>query len=221
LLRRDSIVLRKIGNVDENDRRSNFIRQRLVWFVDIMLSYVIETVIQPSTADMRSKMAEAVDIDTMVKVHGEFITKLQTRCLLAKNLAPIHDSLLSMLDLAVVYSDNQARRLGRQTARSRFESADRIILKPRPSALRKNKEDSDEDSSSEEEEGEDDYDADNETTTSRNESHDERLRKIQDQFGQVLNFTIAGLKGVSRVGGETAWEMLAERLEWGSDRVDV
>jgi gamma-tubulin complex component 5 len=197
------------------------VRQRLVWFVNIMLSYVIETVIQPTTADMRGRIAEAVDIDTMVKVHGDFVTKLQTRCLLAKNLAPIHDSILSMLDLAVVYSDSQARRLGRQTARSRFESTKKPNLKPRQRVLRRNQKDSEEDPSSDEEDAEDDYDADNETSSSRNESHDERLRKIQDQFGQVLNFTIAGLKGVSRVGGEIAWEMLAERLEWGSDRVDA
>jgi gamma-tubulin complex component 5 len=185
-----------------------------------MLSYVIETVIQPATAEMHSQMAEADDIDKIVEVHTKFINNLQTRCLLAKNLAPIHDSITSMLDLAVVFSDSQARRLGRQTARSRFASVDPARLQRQRKALRNQKE-SDDDSFSEEEDGDDDYDADNETPSSRNESHDVRLRKIQDQFGQVLNFTIAGLKGVSRVGGELAWEMLAERLEWGSDRTNV
>jgi gamma-tubulin complex component 5 len=184
-----------------------------------MLSYVLETVIQPCVMELRTRMVEADGMDTMVEIHANFITKLQTRCLLAKNLAPIHDSIISMLDLVVVYSEVQARRLGRQTARSRFASTER---KRRRTIQRKNRKDSDdEESSSDEKDGEGDYDADNETPSSRNESHDERLRKIQDQFGQALNFTIAGLKGVSRVGGEDAWQMLAERLEWGSDRVGV
>jgi gamma-tubulin complex component 5 len=217
ILRRDSIVLRQTGNRDENDRRSNFVRQRLVWFVDIMLSYVIETVIQPSSTEMHSQMAKADDIDTMIEVHVDFITKLQTRCLLAKNLAPIHDSITSMLDLVVVYSEIQARRLGRQTARSRFASADRN--RRRNTQKRNQKESDDDGSSSDERDDEDDYDADNDTPSTKNESHDVRLQKVQEQFGQALNFTIAGLKGVSRVGGEVAWEMLAERLEWGSDRM--
>ena len=67
-------------------------------------------------------------------------------------------------------------------------------------------------SSSEEDE---DYDADTETPSASDESYEERLQKIEEQFGQLLHFTIAGLRGVSRAGGELAWEMLAERLEWG------
>ncbi|GIZ47409.1 hypothetical protein CKM354_001050000 [Cercospora kikuchii] len=37
---------------------------------------------------------------------------------------------------------------------------------------------------------------------------------LQDQFDQSLNFLVAGLRGLSRAGGELALESLADRLEW-------
>ncbi|KXT11049.1 hypothetical protein AC579_1975 [Pseudocercospora musae] len=37
---------------------------------------------------------------------------------------------------------------------------------------------------------------------------------LQDQFEKSLNFLIAGIRSVSRAGGESALETLAERLEW-------
>jgi gamma-tubulin complex component 5 len=211
------MVLRQSGGMDENNRRSNFVRQRLSWFVDILFSYVLESVIQPATAEMRAKMSDADDIDAMISTHEAFISKLQTRCLLSKNLAPIHDTLISLLDLALSYTDNQFRRLNRQTAKSRFQSADRRRKRAVP------RRESPDELSSDEDEGEDDddYDADNETPSSRNDSYEERLVRIQEQFGQSLGFAVAGLKGVSRVGGEGAWEMLAERLEWGLSRVNA
>ncbi|KAF2436769.1 hypothetical protein EJ08DRAFT_666944 [Tothia fuscella] len=225
LLRRDSIILRSSGSTDENTRSSNYFRQRLVWFVDIMFSYVLETVVQPTTSEMRTKLCEADDVDVMVEVHDSFISKLQTQCLFARNLAPIHDTIVSLLDLSVSFTDNQSRRLQRQTNKSRFASVD--IRRPRRNHTRRKSQRQEDDISSEDNdeedengEGDDDYDADNETSSSRNESYDERLARIQEQFGQLLSFAVAGLKGVSRVGEEVAWEMLAERLEWGVSRAD-
>ncbi|KXS98247.1 hypothetical protein AC578_6279 [Pseudocercospora eumusae] len=37
---------------------------------------------------------------------------------------------------------------------------------------------------------------------------------LQDQFEKSLSFLIAGIRGVSRAGGDSALETLAERLEW-------
>ena len=37
---------------------------------------------------------------------------------------------------------------------------------------------------------------------------------LMEEFNRALSFVKAGLRGVSRAGGETLLEKLAERLEW-------
>ncbi|KAF7192915.1 putative agmatine deiminase [Pseudocercospora fuligena] len=44
---------------------------------------------------------------------------------------------------------------------------------------------------------------------------------MQDQFERSLKFLIAGIRGVSRAGGESALETLAERLEWSEFEANV
>ncbi|OJD33378.1 gamma-tubulin complex component [Diplodia corticola] len=45
-------------------------------------------------------------------------------------------------------------------------------------------------------------------------SMQERLGRMKEAFEKHFAFVIAGLRGVSRAGGERCWEVLAERLEW-------
>ncbi|KAM3417692.1 Spindle pole body component [Cercospora zeina] len=40
------------------------------------------------------------------------------------------------------------------------------------------------------------------------------IAALQDQFDRSLKFLVAGLRGLSRAGGDVALEALAERLEW-------
>jgi len=214
LLRQAAVQFRHFDMVGSSNRTNHLMRQRLGWFVDIMLSYVTSTVIETATVEMHKSMANAEDIDAMAAVHQKFTTRLQLCGLLAKNLAPIHDSIISILDLVVTYTDNQARQFGEPSSKPQATSHGR----------RRGRHDKDRstlynnDTSEEEEDG-DDYDADSETSSTKDESYDECRQKIQDQFGQLLNFTVAGLRGVGRAGGESSWEILAERLEWGSSRV--
>jgi len=42
---------------------------------------------------------------------------------------------------------------------------------------------------------------------------------LTEEYERQLHFLIAGLRGVSRVGGEPAWISLAERLQLGVDYV--
>jgi gamma-tubulin complex component 5 len=214
LLRHSAVQFRQFDMVGTSNRTNFLVRQRLGWFVDVMLSYVTSTVIETATVEMHKSMADAEDIDAMAAVHQKFVARLQLCGLLAKNLAPIHDSIISILDLVVACADNQTRQFGEQSSKPQTISH----------GHRRGRHDKDRstlynDSTSDEEEDEDDYDADSETSSTKDESYDECLQKIQDQFGQLLNFIVAGLRGVGRAGGESSWEMLAERLEWGSSRL--
>ena len=42
---------------------------------------------------------------------------------------------------------------------------------------------------------------------------------MKDQFGQLCGFVNAGLRGVTRAGGQQCWEILAEKLEWGMEKI--
>lgn len=214
ILRQAAVQFRHLETHLSRNRINHYVRQQLGWFIDIMLSYITSTVIETSTFQMRKSMADAEDIDAMAAVHQTFINRLQLGGLLAKNLAPIHDSIISILDLVVLYADNQARPCGNPVPKARATShrghrsrhvKDRSTLYA--------------DETSDEEDDEDEYDADSEDSSTKEESYEKCLQNIHDQFGQLLNFTMAGLRGVGRAGGESSWEMLAERLEWGSSRI--
>lgn len=213
LLRRAAVQYRHLELVISSNRTNHLVRQRLGWFVDIMLSYVTSTVIGTATVEMHKSIVEAEDIDAMAEVHQKFITRLQLCGLLTKNLSPIHDSIISILDLVVVYADNQAQQLGVSNPKVRASNLGH------QSRLHKDRATLYGGDSSDEEDDGGDYDADSETSSTQEESYDGCLQRIQDEFGQLLNFTVAGLRGVGRAGGESSWEMLAEKLEWGSSRV--
>lgn len=215
ILRQAAVQFRHLETQLSRNRTNHHVRQELGWFIDIMLSYLTSTVIETSTVQMHKDMAEAEDIDAMAAVHQTFINRLQLGGLLAKNLAPIHDSIISILDLVLLYADNQARKSGNPVPKAR--SAGQSGHRRRRHAKGRNP--LYDDATSDEEDEEDEYDADSEDSSGKEESYEDCLQKIHDQFGQLLNFTVAGLRGVGRAGGESNWEMLAERLEWGFSRV--
>jgi gamma-tubulin complex component 5 len=206
------------------NRLSIAIRQQLIWFANIMYSYVTETVVQTSVEDLRKSLATAEDIDVMCEQHEKFITRLQLSCLLAKNLTPIHDSIISMLDLTVLYNDTQTSRAQKDSsgdAASKTTSQWSYSLN-RGRTMHRAKQGgdgiridrsaiSDSDISDEE----DELETDSAKAFEQEQPYEERLQMIHDQFSQLLHFTVAGLRGIGRAGGELAWEMLAERFEWG------
>lgn len=197
------------------------IRHKLVWFTDNLRSYLTETVIAESTAQLRKDLNNAEDIDAMADVHSKYITRLEAQCLLAKNLTPIHQSVVSLLDLAVIFYETKSLQRDGREAQADTKSK-REKMRRRKSAILQLQEFNPDDSSS----GEDDhidqeennYEADAEDAAPREQSSREKLVKMQDQFNRSMHFITAGLRGVSRAGGESTWEMLAERLEWETSR---
>ena len=193
-------------------------------------------VIHRLNADLRRSLQEADDIDAMAAAHSSYIADLQTQCLLDKKLSPIHQSILSILDLSVAFHDAQARK---QQRTPDFSQSVRGAPAPLASKRRRRRTTTnfaisirgheEEDSASEDEERVNDihdgndgpYEGDDDDIRPQAASYGESLSKIKDKLDRLLPFVIAGLRGVSR-GGATGtdaastWELLAERLEWGS-----
>ncbi|OCL02098.1 hypothetical protein AOQ84DRAFT_327860 [Glonium stellatum] len=196
------------------------LRYRLIWFTDTLRSYLTETVIAPFTAEMTNKLGSADDIDAMAEIHTKYISRLQAQCLLSKNLSPINQAIISLLDLGVLFSDmllqnsrkntdsfmaqlNTPRGKGKTRRHSAHNRRRSVMSLPESSS------DGDE---------EDDYDADAESTTSHEATFADSLSRIQEQIDRLVPFIAAGLRGVSRAGGEACWEMLADRLDWQTGR---
>ncbi|KAH7042576.1 Spc98 family-domain-containing protein [Macrophomina phaseolina] len=212
-----------------------YLRHRLLWLTDIIHSYITETVIAASTTHLRKEMAAADDIDVMAAVHAEYIRTIEERCLLSQRLAPIHSAIIELLDLCVEFADLRSEEAGETDFKSSVRSNGSGNGDRRKSGGRKRPENKKRrvsglqvalaevsDSSSEDEdagEGEDGINEKSKEGRARAKSRgsmQEKLYRIKGSFEQHFGFAMAGLRGVSRAGGERCWEMLAERLEWES-----
>jgi gamma-tubulin complex component 5 len=211
------INLRSLENRMSSTSRklSKKLRHRLIWFADTIRFYLTENVIAPFMAHSSSDMAEADDIDEMSAVHIKHLARLQDHALLSESLRPIHSTMISVLDLAVSFAEVHAKQAndshGTKITQGRTTRTKRKSVLP---ALV-------EDESS----GADSADegmAESQTAFTLIEANPTTsLEKMDEQFGTLLSFGIAGLKSVGRVAAEPVWEMLADRLEWnkGRDRV--
>ena len=72
-------------------------------------------VLTPCSQRLFERIQSAEDVDEMTEVHDEFISNTHARCLLSKNLGPIQNAILSALEIAVQFADNQLHQGCRQS----------------------------------------------------------------------------------------------------------
>jgi gamma-tubulin complex component 5 len=207
------------------------LRHRLLWFSNTIYTYLTALVLVPYTAKMRQQLSAAEDMDAMVAVHENYMARLEDQCLLSPKLAPIHQTIISLLDLTILLYDARmlfgGEKLFDTTNRSISihmgqlpPSSQRDRLRHRRRRCRRRlhvSEESDDgmDSSSSSDEHSTE-EADTSYISFQEIAYSERLRKMREQFERLCGFASAGLRGVARAGGESCWEMLAEKLEVGS-----
>jgi len=196
-----------------------------MWFTDTLHSYLLATVIEPETASMRERLEAAEDIDAMATIHAQYIARLEAQCLLSKNLRPIHQPVISILDLCVTFSDAHVHNISHGAQPStKVNETSKAARRRSGAAFRREARRPTAESSSDNEDRETDddesaeYDADAESPTPIGSSYEDRLKNMKEQYERLLHFVAAGLRGVGRAGGEYCWEMLAEKLEWGMGR---
>ncbi|KAI9850597.1 MAG: hypothetical protein M1838_005382 [Thelocarpon superellum] len=197
------------------------IRHRLLWFASTLYTYLTEVVLAAAAQAMRRAMAAAAEVDSMIKVHREYVLRLERQCLLSKPVGPLHNAVISLLDLAILLSD-MPRTQRRHAGAHVFDVSNRSISVShahrrsspdrRPSRRAR--------ASSEGSDSSDDAD-DDQADPSHRPLHQplslERLRQMRRQFARLCGFVTVGLRGVARAATDdgTRWTMLAERLEWG------
>lgn len=190
---------------------SRALYQKLLLFGNILYSHLTALVIDSSTLSMKTRMRQASTVDEMTKVHTSYIMDLEKACLTSKRLAPIRDTIVSILDLGIRFADVVTTPAGHKPsddddARS-FRSA---ASRPRLRRQQRDDEDSedDEEETSSGDEGYSTFIALDEPTST------EEFRRMSREFDRHLTFIIAGLKSLGRVDGEESWDILAGRLDW-------
>lgn len=208
-----------MDNEDGEVDLSYSLRHHLLWLANTIYIYLMQIVLGPSCVDLRKEITHATDVDAMITVCDRYVLRLEDQCLLSKRLAPIHQAIISLLDLGIHFSDAHAQYAGEKT----FDTTNRSIasnvsqLTPWRRRRRRN-EDYENDSS---EDDEDDGGVDTSYISFQETTYVDRLQKMQEQFRRLCEFVTVGLRGVSRAGGEPCWGILAEDLDWNRDETGL
>lgn len=205
-----------IGNLQSGRHRqlSYKLRQRLIWFADLLRAYLTETVIAAAFADMLAAIRKAEDIDEMSTIHMKYIARLQDQALLSDNLRPIHRAIISLLDLSVLFSQHHARARRDADATSVPLDQKPKPARRKPPASRHAAVVATSDSSSSAASGDDEDAPDVRAPPATQKPAADALAHVDGEFSRLLPFITAGLRSVGRVGAEPVWEMLAEKMAW-------
>ena len=183
------------------------LHHRLLWFTDVILSYITDMVLSASTIDMRMNMRRAEDVDAMIAVHEAYVSLLQDRCFLTEQNGPIHQAIISLLDLAVLCSDEQSLYVSRtQGPRGVSTALNMSRTAQRPTVHW----------DSDEEEGNNLLDNAGENSPSKPElANTDRLGSISDTFKKLHGYILAAVHGMSKANSVPCWEMLSSSLAVG------
>ncbi|KAL4819721.1 Spc98 family-domain-containing protein [Aspergillus spinulosporus] len=214
------------------------IRHNLLFFLNVLYNHLTSFVISSTTQFLHKSLSTAHDVDAMIAAHRSFTATLEEQCLLSKNLLPLHQATLSILDLCISFADLHASRFQHQALHSDPTRTPRrqapgnpfkTGLSPTPRKIRYeysygDEEDTDEEfeevnSESDESNEANDYISSHHPASFHESQYLQRLRDIQEQFNRLVGFIAAGLKGIGRIDEQVSWEMLAEKLEWRKERV--
>ncbi|KAJ5702630.1 hypothetical protein N7488_010178 [Penicillium malachiteum] len=183
----------------------------LLWFLDILYSHLTYLVISTANESLRSTLSHAKDVDAMITAHQAYLSSLEDQCLLSKNLSPIHEVIINILDLCIYFADLQAAHAFELAALEGEMTDSRFI----PSSSKRHSEPVDELDSDSDNNEDDVLDHEQTMTISFRESpYQLRVRNLKGQFDHLVGFVADGLKGVARAEGLPSWNILAERLEW-------
>ena len=194
--------------VDRHILQLYSLHHRLLWFTDVILSYITDMVLSASTIDMRMDMKRAEDVDGMITVHEAYVSLLQDRCFLTEQNGPIHQAIISLLDLAVLCSDVQSSYVSRtEEARGVSTASNMTRMAQRQSVH----------SDSDEDEGNNRIDNTDEHSRFKPElANTDRLGSMSDTFGKLHGYISAAVHGMSKANSVTCWEMLSRNLAVGA-----
>lgn len=210
---------------EHRENRPTFhLRQCLLWFTNLLLTYLTTSVLWVETEAMRRLMTKAADVDEMIAVHEKHISRLENQCLISRKCASIHQAVIAILDLSIHFSDahtsHQAQLILSRPKMMTTREAGGISRKDKRQMqdVTITSESKDSDSCGE---GDRNRGVDSSYISFEMTPYAERLKKMQASFVELVSLVIAGLHNVQKKakgGGQPCWEMLADSLAIGLGR---
>jgi len=203
------------GGDDDNHRLSCLLRAKLVWFCNVIQTYLATLVLTPNCTKLRRDLVESHDVDAMINVHLACTKQIIDEACLGAKLEPIREAISDLLDLSL-----KLERAAAQDATRRAEEAHEISrlslmsspLRGTPSRQRTRPRYIDSDSDDESATRDDD------SLAEVHRPYGEVLEEVREDFERHIRFIVGGLQGVARATSEPAaakWDILAEMLAGG------
>ncbi|KAK7049704.1 hypothetical protein VNI00_005735 [Paramarasmius palmivorus] len=134
-IRRAKSVLEKIlvrGERGKSDTYSGMkifyaVRSRLSWFINTFLNFFTTNVIYVQVQTFHEKLEQPRSLDYMIQLHDEHLKKIQGRCLLQPQTAVLHQSIMTVLDMAMSFSDTFVSYAGDKTITHDISSRSVVI----------------------------------------------------------------------------------------------
>ncbi|KAE8354224.1 Spc98 family-domain-containing protein [Aspergillus coremiiformis] len=193
---------------NRNDTLAYSLRHNMLWFLNTLYSHMTDFVISTATTSLRKDLSGCNDVDAMVAVHQSYTSSLEDQCLLSKNLYPLYEAIITLLDLCISFADLQSIRYNQTTTHPK--SAQKVHGHDQYQ--------SDDEDEEDELDDQDNPEPEEKHIRLHETQYVQRLKDTRDQFNQHIVFLAAGLKGVGRANAQISWEILAERLEWRKER---
>ena len=211
----------------------HLLRTKLLWFCNTIMTYLTSLVLAPNTARLREGLAEAPDVDDMIAVHSQFISRIISESCQGPKLQPIREGILDIFDLAIRVED--AHRAEMTRVADEEEEVSRLSVmsspfkaKPAKGKARlslhatpkkpKNKTFIDGEDGSNLEWSSTMFGRGGSRAADDRKPHAAMLKEMHAEFERHLRFVAGGLRGVARASREEAasrWDLLAEMLEVG------
>jgi len=80
-------------------------RSRLSWFINTLLNFLSTYVIHTQVLKFHETFRAAKSLDEMIRLHDDHLDKVQGRCLLKPDTSSLHRAILSILDMALHFTD--------------------------------------------------------------------------------------------------------------------
>lgn len=167
--------------------------QRLRWFVDTLYFYITTAVLDTSIQQLYSHLHDAKDLDDLITTFDDTILSLSTSCILDEQQGTTHNAIISLLDLAVRFSDLCAS-ISSEASPSR--DAEKIANKIREQRDEKN------------------IGLSRGSTNVASET-EKILIRYRGSFEQLLSFIIAGIQSTTRTSQQSQLQVLLDNLKFG------
>ncbi|KAI0398192.1 Spc98 family-domain-containing protein [Xylariaceae sp. FL0594] len=195
------LIAERTGHATDEQEVYYGLRSKLLWFCNILQSYLSTLVLGPLVSDFRRKIQHDEDVDQILQSHSVFVKRMRDAACLGGKLDPIRQAILDVFDLAIRLQD--ARR-------AQHERGD---AGPKTGPGRNMKQSQEEEDSllSEHQDA-------GSITQDAEMDFQQVLGEIQTGYDRHLKFICGGLRGVARASGSdvaSKWDILAEMLEAG------